>query len=130
MIGNPGVERKIIEVTYEDTCSVSRFTSVLEGSITKSVPEEVARGVICAISQTGLSSIATTVQTESENKVEYSIKLFCPPDIKILPGDAIEVQRFGRLPNLPNKAYFFESAGEALIYPTHQEIMLKRRERA
>ena len=118
--GQPDVERKMIESTYEDICKISRYQDETVDFITKSVPVVVAENVICALSQSGLNP---TTQTDSANNINYNIKLFLAPEIKINPGDQIEVLRFG-------KEYLFESSGEPMVYATHQEVILVDRRRA
>lgn len=120
MIENIQSQRRIIESTYTDTCNIYSFEKQLKGSISTNVKVLKYEDIKCALSQKDLKS---TEQTESQNKIEYQIKLFISPDIQITPGSHIEVKHCERL-------YNFIQASEPFVYPTHQEIILKRELRA
>lgn len=122
MFGNVKVERKALESTYEDTCTVSRMVPV-EGSngITKPEPATVYKDVICALSASGDSS----KQTEAQHLIEYDVLLFVQPETIIESGDQITVKRFGRMD--PNSTYVktFEVVGVPVPYVTHIQAKLK-----
>jgi hypothetical protein len=84
------------------------------------VPALIHGGVPCALSQMVLKP---TTQTESQNTIDYEAKLFISPDIEVKPGCEIEVFRLGRVT-------LFKSTGEPFVYASHQEILLKRHQRA
>ncbi|WHX37408.1 ABC transporter ATP-binding protein [Paenibacillus polymyxa] len=117
-LGNPAIERRLLEMTYTGVCRV-------EGQITYKDPvtgtERPRKGVIfdnqpCALSQASLPSAA---QTDTNNDVAYDGKLFIAPDIVIPSGSRIFVTQDGM-------SYEFQQSGEPFIYPTHQEIKMKR----
>jgi len=120
MFGNIESQRKAIETTYTDTCNVYNFEKVLNGSITSNQKVIKYKNLKCALSQ---KSLATTEQTQSQNKVLYDAKLFLSPDVEIETGSYIEIKRYG-------KVLEFEQIGEPFIYSTHQEMLLKRKTRA
>ena len=86
------------------------------GNITRAKWQTVYKNIECALS-TGNNP---TNQTETVNNIQYNSKIFLAPEIQINPGDKIAVNRLGK------KELLFESAGEAAVYETHQEIMVKR----
>lgn len=120
MFGNIQKQKKVIESTYTDTCTIYCYEKVTLGSITKMQKTVVYENIKCALSQKGLNP---TQQTEIQNKVEYDAKLFISPDINIKAGAQIEV-------NHCDCITVFEQAGEPFIYCTHQEIALKKKTRA
>ncbi len=119
-------ERMAIEATYEDTCMIYRTETRTVDNIADPVKIFVAGGVICALSQKSLTS---SNQTDAQNEVSYEIKLFLPPGITILPGDEIAVKRFGRS-NPVASEQLYSSAGQPMLYATHQEVIVKARSRA
>lgn len=125
--GNPIAERAAIERTYEDTCNIVRMIPVTVNNISKSQETTVVSNAICALSQ---RSLKPTNQTDAQNEIEYDIKLFISPDIPVEAGDVITVKRFGRDNPASTIMLTFESASRPMIYPTHQEVMLKERGQA
>jgi len=125
--GNPVAERAAIERTYEDTCTIVRMIPVTVNNISKSQETIIVANALCALSQ---KSLKPTNQTDAQNEIEYDIKLFIAPDTPIEAGDMITVKRFGRDNPASNIVITFESASRPMIYPTHQEVMLKERDRA
>lgn len=109
-------ERKAIESTYTDTCTVYGFQKIKKGGATRNEKIILLNNIKCALSQ---KSLKPTAQSETANAVSYDAKLFTAPEMLIEPGSRIEVSRLGRVSE-------FVSAGEPFVYETHQEIMLKR----
>lgn len=116
-LGNPVIERRLLEMTYTGVCRV-------EGQITKPDPitgvERPQDGVIfdnqpCALSQ---ASLASAVQTDTNNNIEYDSKLFISPDVVVPAGSRIFVTQEGM-------NYQFTRSGKPFIYATHQEIKMK-----
>lgn len=121
--GNASAERAALEATYEDTAKVSR-TGPIRGTnnISKSVPGVIYDEITCALS---LSGSDKSNQTKAQNTIDYDAVIFFPPDIMILPGDTIQVKRFGK--DNPNSTILlnYESVGRPSLYPTHQEVKVK-----
>lgn len=122
MFGNVKAERRALESTYADLCTISRMVPV-EGSnsITRPVSTKIYEDVICALSASGDSS----KQTEAQHSIEYDMLLFVQPETIIEPGDQITVKRFGRMD--PNSTYVknFEVVGMPVPYVTHIQAKLK-----
>ncbi|WP_038289801.1 hypothetical protein [Acetivibrio straminisolvens] len=126
MFGNPAAERAAIEMTYEDTCTIYRMAEVTgSNKITKMERVPVAENVICSLSS---MQIRPSEQTAAQNDVEYTVKLFLGPEINVLPGDQIDVKRFGRVNPASGTVLKYESTGQPMVYATHQEIMVKGRD--
>jgi len=111
--------RAAIERTYADTCDIFKSEEV-DGIIQKEVRHKAFEGVKCALSQRGLRP---TAQTETTNNIQYDAKPFCAPELDIPAGCEIVVYAQGRKRE-------FVTSGEPFAYPTHQEIMLLRKDRA
>lgn len=121
--GNATAERAALESTYEDTVKVSRTVPTRGTSnISKSIPNVIYDEIICALS---LSGSDKSNQTKAQNTIDYDAIVFLAPDFNILPGDTIQVKRFGR--DNPNSTILlnYEAIGRPSIYPTHQEVKVK-----
>ena len=121
--GNASAERAAIELTYEDTATVSRTTSQRgKNNISASSPSVIYDGIICALSYTGSDN---SRQTDAQNNVDYDAVIFAGPDLSILPGDKIVLKRFGRDDPSSQKDLNFAVVGRPAVYATHQEIKVK-----
>lgn len=123
MFGNPAAERAAIEMTYEDTASVSRTEPVTgANNITNPVPVVKYNEIICALSHTGSDK---SEQTKAQNEVDYDAVIFAAPDLLVLPGDSVTLKRFGRDDPSSQLLLTFEVVGRPAVYATHQEIKVK-----
>ena len=121
--GNASAERAAIELTYEDTATVSRTTSQRgKNNISTSFPSVIYDGIICALSYTGSDN---SRQTDAQNNVDYDAVIFAGPDLSILPGDKIVLKRLGRDDPSSQKDLNFAVVGRPAVYETHQEIKVK-----
>lgn len=114
--------RKAIERLYEDRADIYRMVEAEQPNHTTK-PERtlLLTDQPCSLSQSGLGKNG---QTPAQNDIRYDAKLFIGPDYPVLQGDEIVVrQRTGG----PERKY---TAGEPFAYPSHQEVMLTRSERA
>lgn len=115
MFGNAKAERKALESTYEDTCTIIRDIEKEVNGINKHTTIKVAENIICAL-VTGNNPI---LQTETAAFFNYTAKIITIPEVNVKAGDRIIVNRFGKIIK-------YECAGEPAIYETHQEILLLR----
>ncbi len=123
MFGNPGAERAAIELTYEDTATITRTTQQTGANkITKSVPGVIYSEIICALSYSGSDK---SRQTKAQNEVDYDAVIFAAPDLLVLPGDTVALKRFGREDPTSKRLLSFEVVGRPAVYQTHQEIRVK-----
>ncbi len=113
-------ERRAIENTYTDTCTVTSFIKVTENGMTKNKPAILYEGTPCALSQ---KTNRYTKQTDTVNHIVYDAKLFIAPELDIPAGCEITVTRYERV-------FKYVSTGEPFVYATHQEIMLLRKDKA
>ncbi len=114
------LERKALERTYDGLLSAYiRVKKKVDGE-TKLIKEKLYENVRCALSKV---STPSTRQTDAQNAIAYDSKLFVPPDISIPPGSEIEVSQYG-------KTYQFINSAESFVYPTHQELLLERKDNA
>lgn len=123
MFGNPQAERAALEMTYEDTMTVTTTKAATENNISKLNPEDAYIDVICALSRSGDSSD----QTDIQHKIDYDAVIFSAPELAILPGDTIRLKRFGRDQPENNIMLDFEVIGVPSVYMTHQQIKVKER---
>ncbi len=117
---NITIERKAIETTYTDTCTVSAFGKATEHGMTRNKPAVLYEGTPCALSQ---KTNRYTKQTDTVNHIIYDAKLFIAPELEIPAGCEVTVTRYKRV-------FKYVSAGEPFVYATHQEIMLLRKDKA
>ena len=110
-----------IESTYFHTINVYRTVDVIdEWGETVQSREKVYENLKCAVSFTSINErnkapyVFSGVET---NKIEYHHKLYINPRYKLCGGDEIECLETG----------ITYLAGEAMVYPTHQEIAILRR---
>lgn len=123
MFGNPGAERAAIELTYEDTATVSRIEEQTGANqITKAVPVVIYDKIICALSYSGSDR---SEQTKAQNNIDYDAVIFAAPELRILPGDRVCLKRFGRDDPASQRLLSFEVVGRPAVYATHQEIRVK-----
>ncbi|NGP58156.1 ABC transporter ATP-binding protein [Paenibacillus thiaminolyticus] len=112
--------RRKIEKTYEDKATISRYGKVKKpNGETKNELAPVYVDQPCRISQ---KALAVNGQREAQNVISYETKLFISPELEIKQGDTIEVVR-----GHTTTTY---TAGEPFPYPTHQEVILQRKDKA
>ncbi|OQB15716.1 MAG: hypothetical protein BWY15_00429 [Firmicutes bacterium ADurb.Bin193] len=120
MFGNVGIERKAIETTYEGSASITEYEEYTVESGATRHRELVRDGIPCALSQ---KSGKAADRRDDRSVIEYDAKLFVAPEHIIKPGSKITILQNGM--NLT-----FVSVGEPFLYPTHQEVILKRKDNA
>lgn len=118
MFGNVTAERVAIESTYDAVCSISRPSVKSEDGIARPVSAVIAEGVRCGLSRGGDSSGQDIANVIADSRV-----LFVAPETDIRAGDAVTVTLYGRSETL-------EAVGIPLLYATHQEVTLTRKEHA
>ena len=98
MFGNPAAERAAIEMTYEDTATISRTEPATGANhITRAVPAVKYFEIICALSYSGSDK---SQQTDAQ-------------------------KRFGREDPNSRRLLAFQVVGRPVVYATHQEIKVK-----
>lgn len=120
MFGNVDFERRALEMTYEGMATVTEYEEYTTDSGAERHREIQCGSFSCALSQKSGSAVS---QGEDRAVIEYDAKLFAAPEHNIKAGSKITVSQ-------NNMTYTFISVGEPFIYPTHQEVILKREENA
>ncbi len=113
-------EAEILQTTYLDTCKVVKKTLKKTNTLDSYSPEVIYENEPCALSMTqGSTSGLDTVQ-----KIEYIAKLFASPKVVIKAGDIVTVKR--TVGTVTNSITF--TAGEPVLYPSHIEVPLIRKD--
>lgn len=120
--------KTIIERTYFDRCNIYRKTDTTDQSgITKQTRQPVAEFIPCALSKKRLEAYQ---QQDGHGAITNEHILFISPEIEVMAGDEIEVIRSSlsyATPDLTPQRYW---AGEPFLYSSHQEVPLRKEERA
>ncbi len=112
--------RKAIEATYEGLCTIYEFQEVKVGVETRTELVKVVENEPCTLSK---KTINPAGQGEVAAQIAYAPMLFISPEIEIKAGSEIEITQHGVIRK-------FKRSGEPFVYPTHQELILQRIEKA
>lgn len=114
--------RRAIEMTYDSTCNISCYGPVKDPVTkeTKMQPYIKHKDISCKILSRSLSK---NNQTQVVNQITYEVKLLIAPELEINQGDTIEVTNA-----LGQKKKY--TSGEGFTYPTHQEVILNKQDKA
>ena len=113
-------EADILATTYYHTADVYRPSKTSSNSVFNTFKQEqIYKSLRCAISFTGGSN---TGETDTFQAINYNALLFARPEIRILAGDKITA-------NVLGVTYEF-LAGEGVIYQSHIEVPMIRKDRA
>lgn len=110
--------RQAIESTYDCTCNVIEHKAEKD-KVTKRtshIEEKVTEKQKCKLS---FQTIKNTNESETENSVTQTVKLFIAPELKIKTGSKIEVT------DALGNVVLYKNSGQPAIYQTHQEIVLE-----
>ncbi|MGN1318068.1 MAG: hypothetical protein ACI4VF_03565 [Lachnospirales bacterium] len=107
--------KNVVKRFYTGLCDVYEYKDIKVGNITKKAEEKVYEGIPCRLSY---SADSKTANSDVANIVGQTIKLFLDSDIVIKSGSKIVVTQNGR-------TIEYKNSGEAMVYQTHQEIMLE-----
>ena len=112
MLGNPELERALLEQTYDGVMTVTGTSKQEVGGETVVTPDAVLHeNIPCALSFSGTPEIS------------YQATIYCAPELTIPAGCRIVVQQYGA-------TYRLKYSGESAVYPTHQQLSAVREERA
>ena len=114
--------RSAIEATYQGTMTVYRRFPKIENGRTVFREEALYTALPCALSR-GASTRrqGDALRGNAVAAVQYDAKVFLAPEPLIPPGSRVVVLQDGMSRD-------FIASGEAMVYPTHQEIVLSREE--
>ena len=121
MLGNPDLERKLLELTYDGVMTVTGTSKATVNGETVVTPDATLyEDVPCAASFSGASD---NESDEDSGRVQYQTTIFCAPELDIPAGCRIAVQQNGAVCR-------FKYSGEHVVYPTHQQLSAVREVRA
>ena len=121
MLGNPDMERKWLELTYDGEMIVTGTRKETIDGETVVTPDAVLyENVPCALSFSGTPD---STQDENSGMIGYQATVFCAPELDIPAGCRITVQQCGAV-------YALRYSGEGARYPTHQQLSVRREGRA
>jgi len=113
-------EKKAIETTYFDVMDIFELKDITVRNRTRQELTKVYENIPCALSKRN----PTNVYMNNEyGNMDYTYELFTSPNIIIKAGSIVKVTQQG-------KVYELENLGEPMLYPTHQEIICQRKDKA
>lgn len=118
MFGNVSAERKAIETLYDAECTVFRAVSETDNFISAEKSAVIAENIPC-----GLSNVRDSSFQEDCGRIIAEKELFTAPEADIKPGDTVTVTAYGRTTE-------YKATGEPMVYATHQQVRLLRRDLA
>lgn len=113
-------ERAAIEATYFGKMDIYEQNDIEVRGRTRQKNVKIYGGIKCALSKKNPTNINMNSQY---GDVDYTYEIFTYPEIKIKAGSSIRVLQEGMELELKN-------VGEPHIYPTHQEIICQRKDKA
>ena len=121
MLGNPALERALLEQTYDGVMTVTGTSKQEVGGETVVTPDAVLHeNIPCALSFSGTPDSKTDANS---SQISYQATIYCAPDLAVPAGCRIAVQQYG-------VTYRLKYSGESAVYPTHQQLSAAREERA
>lgn len=111
--------RKAKEKLYRGRMTVFEVTPIVEFGKTKNKLVMIHEDIPCKLSR---SQSQSSNSNETADSVDYSLKLFCAPELNIKAGSQITVIQDGMEMKLKN-------SGDPFKYSTHQEIVVMKSEK-
>lgn len=121
MLGNPELERALLEQTYDGVMTVTGTRKQEVSGETVVTPDAVLHeNIPCALSFSGTPDSKTDANS---GQISYQATIYCAPELAVPAGCRIAVQQYGA-------TYRLKYSGESVVYPTHQQLSAVREERA
>lgn len=121
MLGNPELERALLEQTYDAVMTVTGTRKGTRNGETVVTPDAVLyENIPCALSFSGTPDGKTDANS---GQISYQATIYCAPELTIPAGCRIVAQQYGA-------TYRLKYSGESVVYPTHQQLSAVREERA
>lgn len=118
MLGNPALERKWLEMTYDGVMTVTGSKKEnVDGETIVTSDAILYEEQPCALSFSGTPDGA---QGEDAGEITYQGTIFCAPELMIPAGCRITVVQYGVI-------YALRYSGEGIAYPTHQQLSVTRK---
>lgn len=118
MFGNVKAERAAVELLYDAICTISRPDTKVSAGIAFKQYTIAAENIPCGLSAAGDSSVQGDANFINDEKT-----LFIAPETDIRAGDTVTVAVCGIMQD-------FEAVGIPMMYATHQQVRLIRRDLA
>lgn len=118
---SPAIERRALEKTYHGLMDVIGYRKEKVNGETRTHEEILLRDVPCALSKTYRPRTRQVVDNQVNYVVSYEALLFLAPEVAVPAGSRMVVRQDG-------VSYVFVQSAEPFVYPTHQEIYVKRLE--
>ena len=117
MLGNVDAERKLLELTYDGTMTVTGTTKKnVDGETVVEHDTVILDSVPCALS---FADTPDSQQNDNSGQVSYQATVFCAPELSIPAGCRLTVAQYGAV-------YALKYSGEAITYPTHKQLSATR----
>lgn len=117
--------RRAAEVLYEHSCDISEYRMRRRGGESKQIPVVVQKNVPCRL----VFTASMVNQTVSTADIDYDALVIMPPDIamksdiNVKPGSLLTITEGGG-------THVFEQSGDPVVFATHQEIKVRRVDKA
>jgi len=111
--------RAALERRYADEATLYLHEKSVDADGIMRTQEREMGTFACRLSAVQAAGIARDV---GHQDIDYNAKLFCAPEIDMGMGDRLMIRHEGM-----ERTY---EAGEAFVYETHQEVPLRRKQRA
>ena len=93
MLGNPELERALLEQTYDGVMTVTGTSKQEVGGETVVTPDTVLHeNIPCALSFSGTPDSKTDANS---GQISYQATIYCAPDLAVPAGCRIVVQQYG-----------------------------------
>lgn len=120
MLGNPEIERRLLESTYDGVMTVTGTRKETRNGETVVTPDAVLHeNIPCALSFSGTPDSKTDANS---GQISYQATIYCAPDLTVPAGSRITVHQYGMV-------YQLKYSGESAVYPTHQQLSAVREAR-
>ena len=111
------LQNLLAQMMYKDTATVSRLVADASSVVDDYAPSIVYSDIPCKLSQYGKE--LEQHQEARAYVLTTDLRLCLSPEYTIKPNDWVEVTHQGQV--------FKMHAGQAFVYPTHQEVPLRKK---
>ena len=121
MLGNPELERALLEQTYDGVMTVTGTSKQEVGGETVVTPDAVLHeNIPCALSFSGTPDSKTDANS---GQISYQATIYCAPDLAVPAGCRIAVQQYGA-------TYRLKYSGESAVSVLCQKPDAKKEKNA
>lgn len=120
MLGQIELERAALEMTYDGRMTVIGTQKQTDDGETVAASRTLYADTPCALSH---PTTPEASRDETGGVIADAAVIFCAPELNIPPGCRIEVEQYGR-------RSVWDHTGQAAVYPTHQQLTVRKDGRA